>query len=281
MRLLSVFITLFAVVNCMGGQHRFICVDNGANRLIYVNQMDEALDWSVDIPKGSRDMQLIGKDTVLVSHGNGAGEYSLKDGRLLKVISDKYSGINSVRRMEDGGTILIGRSGDVYLLDKEGKQIRQFKINVEKLDIRLARFNAKGNLMVVQTREPRCLVEADMTGAVVRTVPVSGKGYCAHELKNGNILISAGDTIKVIEIDSTGKIIRYAGGIEKYPDRGMDFFSGFDVLPGGGVVVANWLGHGKQGTAPHLFEFDRENNIVWTWEDHEKARQVTNVLVLE
>ncbi len=281
MRLLSVFFCLIAIMNCMGVEHRFLCVDNAVNRLIYVDQVDKGNSWSVDLPKGSRDMQLIDKDTVLVSHGNGAGEYSLKDGKQLKIVADSYKNINSVRRFPDGNTMLISRSGDVYLLDNTGKQIRTFKIGYDNLDMRLARINSKGNLMVVQTKPPRCLVEADMTGKVVRTIPLPDKGYRAQELENGNILVSVGDSVKVIEIDTAGKILRYAGGREKHPDRGMDFFSGFDLLPNGNIVVANWLGHGRQGTAPHLFEFDRQNNIVWSWEDHKTAKQVTNVLVLE
>ena len=45
--------------------------------------------------------------------------------------------------------------------------------------------------------------------------------------------------------------------------------------------MANWLGHGKQGKAPHLIEFSPNNKVVWTWANHKTARQVTNVLLLD
>jgi hypothetical protein len=32
---------------------------------------------------------------------------------------------------------------------------------------------------------------------------------------------------------------------------------------------------------PHLIEFDRNNKIVWTWTDHERAQMIHNSLVLE
>jgi hypothetical protein len=278
------WILLFILMAGLGGyavEHRFLCVDNGANRLIHVDQLNRGRDWSVALPKGARDMQLVDDDVVLVSHGSGAGEYSLKDGRLLKVVADGYKNINSLRRLPDGGTMLVSRSGDVYLLDKSGRQIKTFRIRHDALDLRLARFNAAGNLMVVQTGEPRCLIEAGMDGKVLRTVPVSGKGYRAHELKSGNILISVGDSVKVIEVDPKGEVVRFVGGKDKHAGLGLDFFSGFDVLANGNIVAANWLGHGRQGTAPHLFEFDAENNVVWSWEDHKAAKQVTNVLVIE
>ena len=281
MRLAVLLFSLITATGFCAVKHRFLCVDNGENRLIFVDQFNKGDDWITDLPGGSRDLQLIGVNKVLVSHGNGAGEYNIKDGKLVKVVANGYKNINSARRLSNGRTVLVSRSGEVFVLDKNGKQIQKFRIKYENLDLRLMRFNAADNMLVVQTRKPRCLVEADMTGKVVRTAPLPDKGYRAHEMKNGNILVSIGDSVKVIEIDNTGLIVRFVGGREKHADAGMDFFSGFDVLSNGNIVAANWLGHGKQGTAPHLFEFNNRNEIVWSWEDHKKAKQVTNVLMLE
>jgi hypothetical protein len=281
MNYLQTVLVFMAAMTSSALEHRFICVDNGANRLIHVDQQQPGRDWSVELPKGSRDLQLVGSDTILVSHGNGAGLYSLADGKSLKLITDRYKNINSARLLEGGGTLLVSRTGDVFQLDQSGKELRSFKIQCEDLDIRLARFNAAGNLVVVQTKQPRCVIEADMNGKVLRTLPLEGKGYRAQELKNGNLLISIGDSVKVIEIDPQGRVQRFVGGKAGHPDIGLDFFSGFDLLANGNIIVANWLGHGKQGTAAHLLEFDPDNNVVWKWEDHQTARQVTNVLVID
>ena len=274
-------LSLITVTAICAAEHRFVCVDNGENRLIYVDQLNEGCDWATKLPGGSRDLQLVEKNVVLVSHGNGAGEYSLKDGKLIRIVADGYKNINSARRLLNGGTMLISRSGKIFVLSKSGKQIKKFKIQYDGLDIRLMRFNASGNMLVAQTKKPRCLLETDMAGRVICKTSLPDKGYRAHEMNNGNVLVSIGDSVKVIEIDAEGKIVRFAGGREKHEDAGLDFFSGFDVLANGNIIVANWLGHGKQGTAPHLFEFDGKNDIVWSWDDHKKAKQVTNVLVLE
>ena len=62
--------TIFGIMTacCMVGglraeeiRHRFVCVDNGANKLIYVDQLEPGDGWSVPIPSGSRDLQLIGE----------------------------------------------------------------------------------------------------------------------------------------------------------------------------------------------------------------------------
>jgi len=47
----------------------------------------------------------------------------------------------------------------------------------------------------------------------------------------------------VIEFAADGTMVRYWGDKKKgtHPDWRLDFFSGFDVLPSGNVIAANWL----------------------------------------
>ncbi len=42
----------------------------------------------------------------------------------------------------------------------------------------------------------------------------------------------------------------------------------------------NWCGHGFKGKKTHLFEFDKDNNIVWKWADPD-VNSVTTVQVLK
>jgi len=55
--------------------------------------------------------------------------------------------------------------------------------------------------------------------------------------------------------------------------------TGFQKLPNGNVLVSNWLGHGKFGTAPHLLEITPDKKIVWTYADHTTFRTVATVQV--
>jgi hypothetical protein len=84
-----------------------------------------------------------------------------------------------------------------------------------------------------------------------------------------------------IQIVADGKVSWFVGGKKEHPGIGLDFFSGWDTLANGNIVVANWLGHGKQGKGCHLAEFTPDNKLVWTWQGHTLARQVTNVKMLE
>ncbi len=64
-------------------KHRFLCIDNARNHLLCVDQYQPTTSWCVSIPPGSRDLQLLAGNRVLVSHGNGAAEYDLETGRKL------------------------------------------------------------------------------------------------------------------------------------------------------------------------------------------------------
>ena len=67
--------TIASVATAADIKHRWVCVDNGANRLIHVDQNDTSKNWSIAIPGGSRDLQLLDNEKLLVGHGNGAAAY--------------------------------------------------------------------------------------------------------------------------------------------------------------------------------------------------------------
>ena len=94
--------------------HRFVCVDNGANTLICIDQRKPEDGWRVPIPSGSRDLQRIGNDRILVGHGDGAAEYASKDGKRLWQITG-FTKVQTARRLSDGNT-LLGIDGGPFLV---------------------------------------------------------------------------------------------------------------------------------------------------------------------
>lgn len=286
--LLLVYVTCLAV-RAWGEEpvrHRFVCVDNGKNLLILVDQFHPERSWATPIPSGSRDLQLLGAKgqspaKVLVSHGNGAAEYDLASGKRLDWAVDRYREIQTAVRLGDGQTLLGRVDGTVYRLDPQGKELGQCA-PATKMAIRLMRPLPDGNLLM-SGAGPRALIELDRQGKVLHQVPLPGnsKGYKAIRLDRGTYLTSTGDDCKIVEIDRDGKVLSFVGGKSEHPQLGLDFCSGWDLAPNGNRMMANWLGHGKQGKGVHLAEFTVENRLVWQWQDHQLARQITNVLLIE
>ena len=261
--------------------HKFLAVDNKLNNLIHVDQTDAKKNWTAAIPGGSRDLQVIDGDKVLVSHGNGAGEYDLATGRKLWAI-DSFKGISSARRLPDGNTILGGAGKDgitIHTVDRKGKRLGKLVLKGLR-DLRLMRRLKNGNILLT-VGGPYRAVEVDAKGKIVWQAKIPGKGYKAVRLPSGNTLVSTAGAVVIVEIDADGKIVASVGGKDAHPKLLLDCFSGFDTLANGNIVVANWLGHGNIGKGFHLIEFDRKNKVVWTWGDHNAAKQVTNMLLLD
>jgi len=264
-------------------RHRFVCVDNAANRLVCVDEAAPGRGWSVVIPPGSRDLQRVGEDAVLVSHGNGAAEYELATGVKRAWAVDRYRGIQTARRLADGKTLLASVGGELIELDKDGKELARVRIDQRGLNMRLMRVLESGNLLI-GTKSPPGVLEVTRQGQVVRRWAQPSSGYTAEMLAAGHVLSSLGDEAKVVEMDAGGQVLKYVGGKSDHPKAGLDFCSGWQRLANGNIVMANWLGHLKGQAAlgrPHLVEFSPDNRIVWTWSDHDAVRSATNVLILD
>ncbi len=261
-------------------KHHWVCVDNGNNLLLRVNQIQPDKSWSKPIPPGSRDLQLVGEgNRILVSHGNGAAEYSLGNGAPTSWAVTRYSDIQSAVRLLNGHTLLARVDGTVFEVDADGKEIASAHPQ-EKLNVRLMRVLDNGNLLLAGAT-PKAILALARDGRIVRKIPLPGKSYTAVRVANGHYRSGIGEECKIVEVDSEGKLCWFVGGKAEHPGIGLDFFSGWDTLPNGNIVVANWLGHGKQGKGCHLAEFTRDNKLVWTWQDHALAKQVTNVKMIE
>jgi len=267
-----------------------VCIDNFGkqNQLIHVDQFEPGNSWVVPLPGSpARDIQLLDNGRLLVSVSSGCQEHDLATGKKLWEVKG-YTRIYTTRRLPDG-TTLLGENAKqgimLYVVDQEGKELSRKVLTPNTGAMRVLRIAENGNYLL-NLAKPRRAVEITSGGEIVWEADLSqfgGKGYKVLKLGNGHYAASTGNGVKVVELDGYGKLVRFWGEQKKgdHPDWRLDFFSGFDVLPGGHVVAANWLGHGKHGGGPHLVEFDQKNDLVWQWEDHALAKQITNVLVLD
>lgn len=258
---------------------RFLAIDNGKNQLLLVDEIG-ASGWSVAIPGGARDLQLVGEDQVLISHGSGALELALADGSAGWSV-DGFTGVQTARRLPGGNTLLgMQGNGEVTFMevDPGGAAVKMLTVP-GMLELRLVRVLDDGHLLFTAIL-PNRVVEVDIDGMVVWEAMLPDKGYTAERLANGDTLATAGEPCLLVRLSPEGEIVEQRGGEAMFPEVGLDWFSGFSQLGNGNVVVANWLGHDAWGTGPHLVELTPDNALVWQWQDFEAAMQITNVLVL-
>ncbi len=284
-------------------KHVLYLVDNGFNKLLFLNQKDPSKNWTMSIPSGSRDLQLVADNKILVSHGNGAAEYDRTTGAKSWSIST-YSGVSTAQRLANGNTLLgwsTPASGTTPAkvmfseVNSAGTEVSRMTIN-NITTLRLARRLANGNTLFtgdINNDLKFQVFEVNATGAIVWQQSLYGaRGYVANRLANGDTQATIGpigalhepgrDDNKLLQLSPTGAIVKFWGGMDVHPNARLRKFSGYSVVPSNGnVLIANWLGDGNIGTGPHAVEFDAYNNLVWSWEDHAAARTVTNLLVVE
>ena len=113
-------------------------------------------------------------------------------------------------------------------------------------------------------------------------LPPGSKAYTVLPRAGGGVWATTGAPATVNEYDQDKQIVGQVGGLAAHPGVGLDFFTGFQRLQSGNVVVANWLGHvaAPSEDMPHLVELTPTNELVWKWGTQTAARQVTAVYVL-
>jgi hypothetical protein len=101
----------------------------------------------------------------------------------------------------------------------------------------------------------------------------------ALRLKNGNTLIACGTQKRVIEVNRDKKIVWEFGAADA-PELNLTWITSLQPLKNGNLVVGNFL-RGQEGKGVHAFEVTRDKRVVWTFADHELAKTVTEVRVLD
>lgn len=284
-------------------KHVLYMVDNGFNHLLFLNQKDPSKSWTISIPSGSRDLQLVDNNKILVSHGNGAAEYDRITGAKGWSVST-YSGASTAQRLANGNTLIgwsTAASGStpakVYLseVNSAGTEVSRITIN-NITTFRLARRLSNGNTLLTGDLNNDLkfkVFEVDAAGTIVwQQLLYGGKGYVANRLPNGetqaimcpvgNLYQPGKDDNKLLQLRPDGSIAKFWGGMDNHPNAELRKFSGYSVVPGNGnIIIANWLGDGNVGTGPHAVEFDANNSLVWSWKDFSAAQTITNLLVIE
>jgi len=109
--------------------HKFVGVDNKANKLIYVDQADAKNNWAVDT----------------------------------------FKGVNSARRLNDGSTLLAGHGpGGIFIttIDPKGKKLGELVLK-DLRDMRLIRRLKNGNILLT-VAQPFRVIEVDAKGKIYR-----------------------------------------------------------------------------------------------------------------
>ncbi len=264
--------------------HVFACTDYTQGK-VFIVAADGTTQWEFKTTR-CNDLWVLPTGNVLFNTGRGVQEVT-RDGRVVFDYQSK-SEIYACQRLANGRTF-VGEcnTGRLLEIEPDGRIAKEVRLLPEGKDgghlyMRNARRLANGHYLVTHYGE-QVVREYDADGRTVLTIPAAGGPHSVARLPNGHTVISCGDLpggARIFEVDAAGRTVWQVQG-DDLPGISLKFIAGFHRLPNGNTVIANWLGHGQFGKAPHLIEITRDKRVVWSCADHVKFRTVSSVQVLD
>jgi hypothetical protein len=220
----------------------------------------------------------------MVSVNTGYQEFHPVTGvRLVNVVLAGTTGIRGAVRLADGNTVLGVGDNMLRVVTPTGTTVRQCTLpgtGSDSLRV-INRDPATGNFLLGRLLN-LYIVNDQCQQQWTALLPSGGKAYSVFPRPGGGVWATSGAPSTVIAYNQAGQIVSQVGGKDVHMGIGLDFFSGFEILPNGNLLAANWQGHvaAPAANTPHLVEFTPANQLVWQWGNQTVARQITNTLVL-
>jgi len=183
------------------------------------------------------------------------------------------------------GTVLVAECGLSRLVEvgRNGEVLKEIKIASQAKNMghqfRGTRRTTDGHTWVCLMDEQK-IVELKPDGTLLQTIPVEGFPHAAIKLPNGNLLVTLGETGKVIELDNKQKIVWQLDKNEVLGNP-LRLPAGCQRLPNGNTIVCNYLPGPFMGKQPQAFEVTRDKKVVWEFADHAHFKTVNQIYLLD
>ena len=267
-------------------KHRIVFAEygKGPNRLVELDA-DGKLVSEYRFPSIAVIFQVLPEGHILYAFGGnptGVAEID-RDKKTVWNYVSKCPQVLGCERLPNGNT-LIGEQGPCQAVevDRLGKVVHVTPLTTTEkgyhLQVRNVHKLANGNILSAHEGEG-AVREVDPDGKLVwefKNVENAGE---ALRLANGNTLISCGTQKRVIEVSPAGKIV-WEFGAKDAPELNLTWISSLQVLKNGNYVVGNFL-RGQEGKGVHAFEVTKDKKVVWTFANHDLAKSITTVRVLD
>jgi outer membrane protein assembly factor BamB len=268
-----------------GEGHRFLCADYTQGKVFVVSR-EGRVEWEYPAPN-CNDVWALPNGNLLFTTGHGVME--VKPDKTVVFSYESKSEVYACQRLADGNTF-VGEcnAGRMLEIAPDGKIAHEARLLPAGQDgghlfIRNARRLENGHYLVAHYSQ-QVVVEYDHEGKEVWRIPAPGGPHSVVRLPNGNTLIACADMDnagrRVVEVNPEGRIV-WAVADGELPGISLKFMAGLQRLPNGNTVMANWLGHGQFGKAPHVIEVTPDKKVVWTFSDHQTMKTISTIQLLD
>ena len=258
----------------------FACADYGGNEICLVDANGK-ITWQHPAQR-PQDVWVLSNGNVLFSHLKGATEVTRDKEVVWSYETAKENEVHACQPLP-GGRVMVAESGPMQLVefDREGKVVKTVQLKTDQKrthhQMRCARKIANGNYLVGQYGDG-VMREYDSNGEIVREISHE-MAFSGIRLPNGNTLIAAGDTHRLLEVAADGEVV-WEVNENDLPGNPLRFVAGLQRLPNGNTLICNWGGHGHVGEQPQIVEVTRDKEIVGVIYDFDQFGTISGVFLL-
>jgi hypothetical protein len=269
-----------------GPPQKLLLRDEAQSMVSYVELGNPAAGWHTTVAYG-RDLQLVGNGHFLIGTDNGYEERSLADGSLVAQ-QTAFPGTLSAHRLRNGLTMLAGVNWQgatgVVLVEVDAGGAVTKRIGFPAFSfVRLVRQTAQGTFLITVDD---AVIEGDANGNILwradvpRVTAAASHVWEALRLASGETVVSTGYGVSLQFFGPDQTLQRtISGPADVMPNQ----YVGFQILPGGRFLVANWIGHSGEVMGVQLLEYDSTGALVWSYQPDPvtESRSLHHVIVLD
>jgi len=263
--------------------HPLLLCDSGNNRVCVVSA-EGKIEWEHPATH-PQDCWRMPSGNYLFCFKTGALEMTSAQGKVWEYKTPTNSEVHACQPLPNGRVLLVECGPDrIIEVDREGKIAKEIKLSTSpKIGLhdrfRGTRKTKDGHYLVCFKGEHK-VVELDGDGKVLREIKAPGDVHEVVPLPEGHLLITCGDGHKVIEINAAEKVV-WELNENDLPGNPLRLMAGCQRLPNGNTIFVNYLGHGHNGEQPSILEVTRDKQVVWSLNDTNTFKAVSQVQLLD
>ena len=268
----------------LGSDHDFVCVDPAAHRIVWIDRKGQIVR-EITNAYNSFDLFALPNGQILYPHfgssqapGDG---FSLvnPDGSVALVYRTEKE-VFSCQPLSNGN-ILVGELGKKRLteISPSGEVVLEIPVPYDGPSHECLRAVRKiGDDYYAVSPGMKSILCFSRDGTLQKTYHTHSDAFGMVMLQNGN-LVYAGMS-GAYELDADGNEV-WSLTAEDVPQIHIRWLLGVQLLANGNLVFSNWMGHGHRDEGIHLFEVNREKQVVWTFDGRGMLKEPAAVQILD
>lgn len=284
-RTLLTLLTFVCVTSLFAQDGHRILVGGSGTKSIAIIAKDGTIEWEHPITNEANDIAMLKDGSILYAHVKSAVIVDREHNVIWEHKGDPKGEIQSASVLKNGNILIMQNGTPARLMEitRKGK----VKVSIEiptpakspHGQFRNIRKTIDGTYLIPYISGNK-VCEYSKRGELLRTIEVKGPNFLAVRLKNGNTMVACGDAHRLVEFDKDDNVVWEISG-DEIPGNSMFFVAGFQVLPNGNVVLANWGGHGHNKEQAQIIEITREKKVIWSYENWTDFNAFSTVQVLD